>query len=135
MGFVSERLRGHQAEPEPGHADQASWAPRLTARRGALVVQLPADVSSSSAPNAGTLVRAAWVPGITVVVADMALVTAWDRGALGSLLDAHRDLRSNGAVLRLVIWSNVLYAALQKAGVAPEVSVFANIGAALRGNS
>jgi anti-anti-sigma regulatory factor len=100
--------------------------------RGGVLVQVPAGIARSGAPAAGDLVRAAWQPGVTVVVADMASVASWDDACLESLLTAHRNLVSRRARLRLVVWSADLYTALQTTGMGREFSIYASIDAAMR---
>jgi ABC-type transporter Mla MlaB component len=101
-------------------------------RRVRVVVHIPTGIAYASAGNAGDLIRAAWQPGVAVVVADMTTVGNWDDAGLASLLKAHRDLLRRQADLRLVVWSAGLYAALQTAGVSDKLPVYANVDAALR---
>jgi anti-anti-sigma factor len=101
-------------------------------RRGRVVVHLTTGVDHARARNAGDLVRAAWRPGVAVVVADMTTVGEWDDAGLASLLKAHSDLARRQAELRLVVWSAGLYAALQAAGLSGQLPVYANVDAALR---
>jgi hypothetical protein len=111
--------------------------PHQTERQGAdrggrVVVHIPTEVARASGGNAGDLVRAAWQPGVSVVVADMTAVGDWDDAGLASLLTAHGDLVRKQAELRLVVWSAGLYAALQTAGLCGQLPVYANVDAALR---
>jgi hypothetical protein len=111
--------------------------PRRPERRGAdrgdrVVVHIPTGVARGPGGNVGDLVRAAWQPGVAVVVADMTTVRNWDDAGLASLLTAHSDLVRRQAELRLVVWSPGLYAALQTAGISGELPVYANVDAALR---
>ena len=100
--------------------------------RGRVVVHIATGVAHAPAGNAGDLVRAAWEPGVAVVVADMTTVGSWDDAGLASLLTAHGDLVRRQAEVRLVVWSAGLYAALQTAGVSSRLPVYANVDAALR---
>ncbi len=103
-----------------------------TDRDGRVVVHIPTAVARASAGNAGDLVRAAWQPGADVVVADMTAVRDWDDAGLASLLTAHSDLARRRTELRLVVWSDDLYAALLTAGISSQLPVYANVDAALR---
>lgn len=101
-------------------------------RDGRVVVHIPTAVARAPAGNAGDLVRAAWQPGVSVVVADMTTVGTWDDAGLASLLAANGDLARRQVELRLVVWSAGLYAALQTAGISDQLPVYANVDAALR---
>jgi anti-anti-sigma regulatory factor len=106
---------------------------RLAAQdRSRVVVHVPARLAHSGAPAVGDLVRAAWRPGVTVVVADMASVATWDHACLESLLTAHRNLASRRARLHLVVWSADLYTALKATGMGRELSIYASVDAAMR---
>lgn len=99
---------------------------------GRVVVHIPTGVARAPAGDPGDLVRSAWEPGVSVVVADMTTVGNWDAAGLASLLRAHSDLGRRQAELRLVVWSAGLYAALQAAGITDQLPVYANVDAALR---
>jgi hypothetical protein len=101
-------------------------------RGGRVVVHIPTGVARGSGGSAGDLVRAAWRPGVAVVIADMTTVGNWDDAGLASLQTAHTDLVRKQAELRLVVWSAGLYAALQTAGISGRLPVYANVDAALR---
>jgi anti-anti-sigma regulatory factor len=101
-------------------------------REGRVVVHIPTGVARAAAGNAGDLVRAAWQPGVDVVVADMTAVRNWDDAGLASLLTAHNDLVHRSAELRLVVWSDDLYAAFRTSGITGRLPVYANVDAALR---
>jgi ABC-type transporter Mla MlaB component len=117
----------------PGVIDVPHRPERLRADRGGrVVVHIPTGIARGPGGNAGDLVRAAWRPGVAVVVADMTTVGNWDDGGLASLLTAHADLTRRQAELRLVVWSAGLYAALQAAGISDQLPVYANVDAALR---
>lgn len=79
--------------------------------------------------------RAAWTPGVSILIADLTATASWTVASLQGLLDAHRYLASRGTELRLVVWSSELYAALQAAGVTSHIPVFANLESALRPGS
>jgi hypothetical protein len=101
-------------------------------RGGRVVVHIPTGLGRGSGGSAGDLVRAAWRPGVVVVIADMTTVGNWDDAGLASLLTAHSDLVRRQAELRLVVWSAGLYEALQTAGISGRLPVYANVDAALR---
>jgi hypothetical protein len=106
---------------------------RLRADRGdRVVVHIPTGVARGSGGSAGDLIRAAWRPGVAVVIADMTTVGSWDDAGLTSLLTAYSDLVRKQAGLRLVVWSAGLYEALQTAGISGRLPVYANVDAALR---
>jgi hypothetical protein len=94
--------------------------------------RLPADIGSGPGADAGDIVRAAWTPGVHVVIADLTSTASWTTASLESLRDAHGDLAARGTELRVVVWSSELYGALQATGVTARVLVFSNIEAALR---
>lgn len=123
--------------PDPGPESEAPRSELIAGLPGTIhgsrvVVSLPAFIRQRPGVDVGDRVRAAWAPGVTVVIADMAGVVMWDDAGLRSLLGAYRDLVNRRAELRLVVWSADLYLALRTAGVSPAVPIYANLGAALR---
>lgn len=94
--------------------------------------EFPAAIGGGTGADAGGIVRAAWTPGVNILIADLTATASWTAASLQGLLDAHRYLASRGSELRLVVWSSELYAALQAAGVTSHVPVFSNLEAALR---
>jgi hypothetical protein len=94
--------------------------------------RFPADIGSGSGADAGDIARAAWTPGVNILIADLTSTASWTAASLESLRDAHRDLASRGTELRVVVWSSELYGALQATGVTARVLVFANLESALR---
>ena len=121
------------AAQRPGVVDAPHRPERQGAdRHGRVVVHIRTGVALAPGGNAGDLVRAAWQPGVSVVVADMTAVRNWDDAGLASLLTAHGDLVRRQAELRLVVWSAGLYAALQTAGLCGQLPVYANVDAAVR---
>lgn len=93
--------------------------------------EFPAAIGGTGA-DARDIVRAAWTPGVNILIADLTATVSWTAASLQGLLAAHRDLAARGTELRLVVWSSELYAALQAAGVTSHVPVFANLESALR---
>ncbi len=124
----------HQARwPQwhPAQLPQACPVTTVTADRCS-VVRLPADIRARARVDAGSLVLTAWAPGITLLVADTALVEWWDARGLDGLLRTNRALASRGSALRLVVWSRDLYDAVQLSAVSCKPSVYTSIDAALR---
>jgi hypothetical protein len=66
------------------------------------------------------------------VVADLTAIVDCHEGSLDGLLQARRDLAVSRAELRLVVWSADVYAALRRITGSSELSVYANLPAALR---
>jgi hypothetical protein len=103
-----------------------------TDAHGWRAVHLPADIRARASVDAGDLIRAAWVPGVKLIIADTALVEWWDARGLENLLGANHDLAGREACLRLVVWSRDLYEAVQHLDVGGKPSVYTSIDAALR---
>lgn len=136
--FRGSRSRGgrdamtfRELGPGPVPEQTARPAGGLLPRRW-VKAQLPADISGRTGADAGDIVRAAWTPGVHIVIADLTSTAKWTTASLQSLRRAQRDLWSNGAELRLVVWSSTLYAALQATGITAHIPVFANLESALR---
>lgn len=121
------RDRSHPAQLELTSRPLGSLMPRRWVR-----AQFPADIGGGTYTDAGDIVRAAWTPGVHIVIADLTATVSWTTASLHSLRRAHRDLASQGTELRMVVWSSELYTALQATGVTPPVLVFANLESAVR---
>jgi anti-anti-sigma regulatory factor len=128
------RSGGSPAGPgqETGQRNLTVLRPGTTEQSSRVVVQLHTGASHQAGADVSDLVRAACAPGVTVVIADMAPVAACDAAVLQGLLTAHRNLVARGGELRIVVWSQELYAALQMTGISTEISVFASIDSALK---
>lgn len=97
-----------------------------------VIARLPADIDSVGHTDAGYIVRAAWSPGVHMLIADLTATVSWTTDSLQSLRNADRDLAARGTELRMVVWSSELYAALQGTGMTSHVLVFASLESALR---
>jgi anti-anti-sigma factor len=67
------------------------------------VVSLPAEIDVTNAGEVLALVTAAFAPGVTVVIANLAGTRFCDSAGLRHLIMAHREAARAGVQLRLVI--------------------------------
>jgi anti-anti-sigma factor len=66
-------------------------------------VTLPAEIDVTNAERVGADLRAAFAPGVTVVVADMTATTFCDSLGIRALVRAHQRATASDAELRLVV--------------------------------
>jgi len=72
------------------------------------VIVMPAELDITNADLFGEQLGAAFVPGVTVVLADLTATTRCDSWGVRMLVLAHRRAAANHAELRLVVPSTVL---------------------------
>jgi anti-anti-sigma factor len=105
------------------------------AQAGALmvppVVTLPAQIDVTNAGMVSDQLRAAFGPGVTVVVADMTLTTFCDSCGVRSLVLASNEAADSHAGLRLAIGSARVLRTLQVLGLARVFSIYRSVDDAL----
>jgi anti-sigma B factor antagonist len=72
------------------------------------VIVLPAELDVANADLLGEQLGSAFVPGVTVVIADLTDTTRCDSWGVRMLVQAHRRATANHAELRLVVPSAAL---------------------------
>ncbi len=74
-----------------------------------VIVPLPAEIDIANAEEVGAQLRAAFAPGVTVVVADLSSTVFCDASGARQLLLAHkRAVVSNGELLVVISCASVL---------------------------
>jgi anti-anti-sigma factor len=68
-----------------------------------VVVTLPDEIDITNADGVGEQLRAAFGPGVTVVVADLTATEFCDSSGIRNLMGAHDAAVASGAQLRLVV--------------------------------
>lgn len=95
------------------------------------IATLPAEIDAGNADQAGRELRAAFRPGVSVVIADMTQTTFADSSALGALLEALDTAAASQAELRLVIPGGAVLRALQITGLDWLFRIYPSMDAAL----
>jgi anti-anti-sigma factor len=73
-----------------------------------VIVSLPAEIDVANAEDVGEQLRAAFVPGVTVVIADLSSTVFCDASGARQLLIAHkRAVASNRELLVVISSANV----------------------------
>ena len=73
-----------------------------------VVVILPAEIDMANACRAGKDLRAAFAPGVRIVIADMSGTRFCDTSGVHALVQAHQQAMTSGAELRVVPSAPVL---------------------------
>jgi anti-sigma B factor antagonist len=95
------------------------------------IVTLPHEIDIRNADRAGRELRAAFRPGVTVVVADMTHTGFADSSAMRALLEARDTAAANHAELRMVIPPGTVLRALQITGLDQQLRIYPSLDAAL----
>lgn len=95
------------------------------------VVTLPAEIDMDNAERIGADLRAAFDPGVTVVVADMTATTFCDSRGIRALVLAHKRAAAIGAEFRLVVPSASVLRALAMLGLDDLLAIYPSLPAAL----
>ena len=95
------------------------------------VVALSAQIDATNAPDAGSDLLAAVVPGVTAVVADMTATRFCDAAGVSMLAQVRQQAIVNLAELVLVVPSAAVLRALAAAGLDVMLPVYPSLAAAL----
>ena len=68
-----------------------------------VIVTLPAQLDAAAAEQAADRITAAFIPGVSVVIADLTAAACCDRSAIRNLLKAHRGAAVRGGQVRFAI--------------------------------
>jgi anti-sigma B factor antagonist len=93
------------------------------------VIVMPAELGVANADLAGEQLGSAFVPGVTVVIADMTDTVHCDSWGVRMLVLAHKRATANHAELRLAVPSAVLRHTLALAGLL--LPIYPSMSAAL----
>jgi anti-sigma B factor antagonist len=99
------------------------------------IVTLPADIDIRNADRAGRELRAAFRPGVSVVIADMTQTGFADSSAMRALLEARDTAAASHAELRMVILPGTVLRALQITGLDQQFRIYPSLDAALGGRT
>jgi anti-sigma B factor antagonist len=120
--------------PDPGRRfDVDCYARNATAEPLVLpeIVTLPGEIDITNAESTGDALRAAFGPGVAVVIADMAGTGFADLSAVRCLLLASKQAAQADAELRLVIGSAAVLRVLQITGADQVLTIYPTLQAAL----
>jgi anti-sigma B factor antagonist len=95
------------------------------------IVTLPEEIDIANAQRYGDELRAAFKPGVAVVIGDMSRTTFCDSTGIRHLLRASDKAADSGAELRLVIESSGVLRVLATTGVDQLLSIYPSMSAAL----
>jgi len=95
------------------------------------VVTLPAEIDMANAERVGADLRAAFAPGVTVVVADMTATTFCDSRGIRTLVLVHEQAAASGAELRLVVRGAGVLRVLALLGVDGLLAIYSSLPEAL----
>ena len=95
------------------------------------ITTLPAEVDVLNADRTSYELRAAFRPGVTVVIADMTQTTFTDLAAIRALLTARNTAAASQAELRLVIPPGPVLRVLQITALDRHLQIYPTLNAAL----
>src|SRR5215831_2477777 len=109
----------------------AQAQPSAGATVGPRVVTLPDEIDAANAEGVGADLRAAFAPGVMVVVADMTATTFCVSGGIRTLVLAHQQAAASGAELRLVVRGAGVLRVLALLGVGGLLAIYSSLQEAL----
>jgi anti-sigma B factor antagonist len=95
------------------------------------IIALPPEIDITNADRVGAELRAAFRPGVAVVIADLTPTTFCDSAAARNLLLAHDKASESHAELRLAIPSAAVLRTLQILGLDRILRIYPSLEAAL----
>ncbi len=96
-----------------------------------VVVPLPAEIDMANAEGVGEQLRVAFVPGVTVVIADMGSTVFCNTSGARQLVLAHKRAVASNRELRVVISSAGVLRILAILGLDRELEIYPDLAAAL----
>lgn len=100
-----------------------------------VIVPLPSEIDIANAEDVGEQLRAAFAPGITVVIADLGSTTFCDTSGAQQLVLAHKRAVASHRVLRVVIPSAGVLRVLAILGVDRVLRIYPGLAEALAAGS
>ena len=98
-----------------------------------VIVTLPAEIDAANAESVGERLRAAFTPGVTVVIADMTATVFCDSAGMRHLILADDCAAAHGAQLRLAVLPGHVLRVLKLMGLDRLLSIYPSLAAALAG--
>lgn len=95
------------------------------------IVTLPAEIDLSNSAEVGAELRAAFAPGVAVVVGDLTRTVFCDSSGIRQLLLTHDQAVESQAELRLAIGSDAVRRVLKTTGADQILSLYPSLEAAL----
>src|SRR6266550_4253253 len=96
-----------------------------------VIVSLPAEIDIANAEDVGEQLRAAFAPGVTVVIADLGSTVFCDSAGARQLVLAHKKAVASNRELRVVISSARVLRVLAILGIDRKVEIYPDLAAAL----
>lgn len=96
-----------------------------------VIVPLPAEIDMANEEDVGEQLRAAFAPGVTVVIADLGSTVFCDCSGVRQLVLAHKRAVASNRELRMVISSAGVLRVLAILGVDREWEIYPDLAAAL----
>ena len=96
-----------------------------------VTVALPAEIDLANAEDVGEQLRAAFAPGVTVVIADLGSTAFCDCSGARQLVLAHKRAVASNCELRVVISSAGVLRVLASLGLDCELEIYPDLAAAL----
>jgi anti-sigma B factor antagonist len=96
-----------------------------------VIVPLPAEIDIANAEDVGERLRAAFAPGVTVVIADLGSTTFCDTSGARQLVLAHKRAVASKRVLRAVVPSAGVLRVLAILGVDRVLEIYPGLAEAL----
>jgi anti-sigma B factor antagonist len=96
-----------------------------------VIVPLPAEIDMANAADVGEQLRAAFAPGVTVVIADLGSTVFCDSSGARQLVLAHKRAVAGNRELRVVISSVRVLRVLAILGVDRVLDIYPDLAAAL----
>jgi anti-sigma B factor antagonist len=104
---------------------------RSGAPAGTVVVPMPEELDHSNAAQVRLELAAAFVPGVTAVVADLTPTAFCDSSGFGEIVWVHKHAAAAGVALRVVAPHRYMTDYLARVGLAGYLSVYRDLPAAL----
>jgi anti-sigma B factor antagonist len=96
-----------------------------------VILPLPAEIDIANAEDVGEQLRAAFAPGVTVVIADLGSTTFCDTSGARQLVLAHKRAVASNRVLRAVVPSAGVLRILAILGVDRVLKIYPGLAEAL----
>jgi len=96
-----------------------------------VIVPLPAEIDIANAEDVGEQLRAAFAPGVAVVIADLGATTFCDTSGARQLVLAHKRAAASNRVLRAVVPSAGVLRVLAILGVDRVLEIYPGLAEAL----
>jgi anti-anti-sigma factor len=97
----------------------------------AVVIALPTEIDMANANRTGQQLRAALVPGVATVIADMTATRFCDSSGISMLVKAHGQAAANGTELRLAVTCTAVLRTFTLTGLDQLLPIYPSLSQAL----